>query len=50
MRFTLIPDWTKKNLQCYFCGTTKSVKYEMEMDDKPTKVYVCNKCVTLHNK
>ena len=50
IKFTLIPDWNKKNLQCDFCGTTKSVKYEMEIDDKATKVCVCNKCVILHNK
>ena len=46
----LIADWQNKNLRCYFCGDTRSVKYEKEIfdpviDSKPTKVYVCNKCV-----
>lgn len=50
----LIPDWSKKNLSCYLCGETRSVKYEMEIidpviSDKPTKVCVCNKCALRNN-
>lgn len=50
----LIPDWNKKNLKCYFCEESKSVKYEMEIinpviDSKPTKVCVCNKCALRNN-
>ena len=38
-----------KKLRCYFCGETRSVKYEKEVFDpavsnKPTEVCVCNKC------
>jgi transcription elongation factor Elf1 len=50
----LIPDWSNKNLQCHFCGATKSVKYTMEVlnpvvDNKPTEVCVCNKCALRYN-
>ena len=27
----LIADWQNKNLRCYFCGDTRSVKYEKEI-------------------
>ena len=27
----IIPDWSKKNLKCYFCEETRSVKYEVEI-------------------
>ena len=43
--FNLIPNWSKKNLECHFCGTNKSVKYEMDVDGK--KIYSCNKCVLI---
>ena len=44
-----ISNWQNKNLSCYFCGETRSVKYETEVldpviSDKPTMVCVCNKC------
>lgn len=53
--FNIIPDWNKKNLKCYFCGETRSVKYEMEIfdpvqDNKPSKVCVCNRCVLFYIK
>lgn len=45
----LIEDWQNKNLRCYCCGTTKSVKYVFEMVEFPCftysqNVYLCNKC------
>jgi hypothetical protein len=45
----LIDTWWKKQLRCFECGSTKSVKYEMTIynpviDNKPTTVCVCNKC------
>ena len=48
--FNLIPDWNKKNLRCYFCGETRSVKYATEIHDPAfldgsVKVCVCNRCV-----
>jgi len=47
--FAMIPDWRNKNLRCHFCDETRSVKYTMKIfdpviDNKPTEVYVCNKC------
>lgn len=50
----LIPDWSNKNLQCHFCGETKSVKYAMKIldpvvDNNPTEVCVCNKCALRYN-
>lgn len=50
----LIPDWSSKNLQCYFCGETRSVKYTMRIKTqpeniKPKEVCVCNRCALVHN-
>ena len=50
----IIENWQDKNLRCHFCGETRSVKYTMKIfdpvvDDKPTEVCVCNKCVLQHN-
>ena len=49
MKTHLIVDWQHKNLSCYFCGETRSVKYKTEVinpieSDKPIQVCVCNKC------
>ena len=54
MRSKLINDWQNKNLRCYFCGSTKSVKYSIKIsdsviDNKTTEVCVCNKCILKHN-
>lgn len=50
----LIPNWSTKQLTCYFCGITKSVKYELEIhdfaSDFPKTVCVCNKCALSRNK
>lgn len=50
----LIPNWQDQNLSCYFCGKTRSVKYELEIhsfeSDVPKKVCVCNTCVLTQNK
>lgn len=43
-----IPNWSKKNLTCTFCGGTKSVKYEVIVKDvngKPCRVPCCNICI-----
>lgn len=45
----VVENWDKKNLRCYFCGETKSVKYSIEIFDpvlaeNPTRVCVCNRC------
>ena len=50
----IIPDWRNKNLQCYFCGETRSVKYTMKIKTHPDnlkirEVCVCNKCALIHN-
>ena len=45
MKFNIIPKWSEKNLECHFCGTNKSVKYEANVSDN--KVHVCNKCVLI---
>lgn len=49
MKFKLIANWEKKDLKCYVCGSTQSVKYEVEIrdtepDSKPHMVCMCNKC------
>lgn len=48
----LIANWRNKNLKCYFCGETRSVKYTVEIfnpviSDNSTKVCCCNKCAPL---
>lgn len=48
----LIPIDKREGKRCYFCGTSLSVKYTMEINDpvisnKPSKVYCCNKCALL---
>lgn len=48
----LIENWQNKNLRCYICDTTASVKYEVEVFDsvqsnKAVKICICNKCVSL---
>lgn len=50
----LISGWRNKNLQCYFCGETRSVKYTMKIKTQPEniklrEVCVCNKCALVHN-
>jgi hypothetical protein len=49
----LIPNWQRENLRCYFCGGTRSVKYELETHNFTgnTKVVcACNKCTLARNK
>lgn len=51
----IIDNWQTKQLRCHFCGETRSVKYEMDVvdpvvDNKPTKVAVCNKCALTHKE
>lgn len=53
MKLEIIPDWSKKSLQCHFCGETRSVKYMATIFDpvvsnEPTKVCVCNACAWKH--
>lgn len=54
----LIPNWTEQNLTCYFCGSTKSVKYKLNLltidslpgiprEAPPKKVCTCNKCALI---
>lgn len=50
----IIENWWDKQLTCHFCGETRSVKYTTKIfvpviDDKPTEVYVCNKCALIHS-
>ena len=47
--FQLIPIDKRKGKRCHFCGTTLSVKYEIDINDpvisnKSSKVYCCNRC------
>ena len=48
----LIPDWNTKQLTCYFCGESRSVKYELELHDSESEnsktVCACNKCALIH--
>ena len=46
------PDWQKqKNVCCFFCGNTKSVKYEVDLNNvygnRVLTVDACNKCALL---
>jgi hypothetical protein len=48
MKFKLINSETRKTAHCCFCGTNKSVKYEVNPKNKlvrDAKAYSCNKCV-----
>ena len=50
----LKPDWQKENNTCcYFCGTTRSVKYEIDLlnvyGDRVLTVDACNKCALLND-
>lgn len=42
--YKIIPDWWRKKLICYYCGTNKSVKYAVRSG--VSTVYCCNKCIT----
>ena len=50
----LIPNWQKQDLSCAFCGTKKSVKYELEIhsfeNDVPKTACACNMCALNQNK
>lgn len=51
----LIPNWQDKLLRCHFCGTTKSVKYAVELkgaycDNKRLEVFACNKCALIRSE
>ncbi len=50
----LIPNWQEQDLTCGFCGSKKSVKYELEIhsfnSDIPKKVCACNVCALTQNK
>lgn len=46
----IISDWREQNLQCYFCGETRSVKYKRLIKDpqnpkRSLEVPTCNKCM-----
>lgn len=38
-----IKNWQRRPLQCFFCGSSLGVKYEVDHDGK--MVYSCKKCV-----
>ena len=44
---TLIPNWSVKRLHCWFCGDSRSTKYNIEIrtaDGEMKTVCVCNRC------
>ena len=50
MKYKLIDSEKRKEVQCYYCGTDKSVKYEVNHFDSEAmqeidKRYCCNKCI-----
>ena len=52
MKYKLIDSEKRKEVQCYYCGTDKSVKYEVNLFDDDTiqdinKRYCCNKCICM---
>ena len=48
----LIPNWRNQKLECYFCGETRSVKYNVTVIEdncnKHRTACACNLCA-LHN-
>ena len=52
----LLTSKERKYKCCYFCGTTRSVKYVVEVNapelnkDAPSRVCCCNKCVATQSK
>lgn len=43
-----IPGWNEKHLTCSFCGTNKSVKYDVVVkaeDGKNSHVPACSNCL-----
>jgi len=57
MFYTLIPNKERNlNNKCWFCGTTKSVKYQGKIrnpcfvsDTRYIDILICNKCALLHD-
>lgn len=52
--FQLIPIDKRKGKRCHFCGTTLSVKYEIDINDpvisnKSSKVCCCSRCALLYD-
>lgn len=52
MRFKLINIEERNHFTCFFCGTDKSVKYEIKLFDDPnisdiSRRYCCNKCILM---
>ena len=50
MKFKLIDIEKRKDVTCFYCGTNKSVKYEIKLFDDDTvpdinKRYCCNRCI-----
>lgn len=51
----LIQNWQEKKLTCYFCRTSKSVKYVVEVldiyqADEPFEVNACSLCALLNEE
>ena len=48
----IVPNWQNKNVRCYFCGETRSVKYTVciEEYDYHDTVYCCNQCALRFQK
>lgn len=50
----IIENYEDQNLKCHFCGTTQSIKYEIDVFDpmqpaeKFVKVSACNSCALRH--
>ena len=42
-----IKNWQSRPLRCYFCGSSQSVKYEVDCPKVGHTVYACNKCALL---
>jgi transcription elongation factor Elf1 len=49
----IIENWQNKKMKCFFCGETRSVKYEVItlVKNKELKpVCACNKCVLKYRR
>lgn len=43
-----IIDWKDKHQSCYYCGETRSVKYDVYESDVDKLVSCCNLCAIYH--
>lgn len=51
MKFKLLSIKDRRTMVCYFCGTSKSVKYKSKIKQEngdEIEISSCNRCVLVH--